>query len=311
MIYGPCLGQVAAALAGALSAALGVGASGGEGGARSWQNLPKFICVCGLAKLATLVAVLPLLAWVERPESLTVGSGRVSTHTSRAAAMRMSADQIRRRWQVWLAQNRRWAAIAFSVTAAVATALLSVALFASAPRVRPAPTPTQARPFLPVERMVAGQRDAMARLQSRARVLSAAATPTLLDMLSAAPFRDHLRECCTRSGIAAWPAHRLLGALRDAAATAELVHNFEGFDWVTGATLEMLELNATRYFPSLWQARYLGYYGPMKPEWGHPRSCEDAAEEGIFGLEPFGGEHDLPISWEQVSESARIYEVSK
>ena len=50
------------------------------------------------------------------------------------------------------------------------------------------------------------------------------------------------------------------------------------------------------------QARYLGYYGPMRPEWGHPRSCEDGAEEGIFGLEPFGGEHDLPASWEQVSE---------
>ena len=294
---------VAAALAGTLSAALDVGASSGDG-ERSWQQLPQFICVCGLAKLATLIAVLPLLAWVVRPASLAVGSGRASTLTS-AAAMIISADQIRRRWQVWLAQNRRRAATAFLVTAAVATVLLCVAVFASAPVARPAPTPTgstHARPFPPVERMVTGQREAMARLQSRARVLSAAATPALLDMLSAAPFRDHLHECCSRSGIASWPAHRLLGALRDAAATAELVHNFDGFDWVTGATLEMLELNATSYFPTLWQARYLGYYGPMKPGWGHPRSCEDAAEEGIFGLEPFGGEHDLPTSWEQVRE---------
>ena len=76
-----------------------------------------------------------------------------------------------------------------------------------------------------------------------------------------------------------------------------LILTFEGFDWVTGTTLEMLEQNATAYLPSLWQARYLGYHGPMRPEWGHPRSCEDAAEEGIFGLEPFGGEHDLPTSW--------------
>lgn len=246
------LGQVAAALAGTLSAALGVGASGGDG-ARSWQQLPQFICVCGLAKLATLIAVLPLLAWVVRSESLVVGSGRASTHTSRTAAMRISADQIRRRWQVWLAQNRQRASIAFSVTAAVAAALVCVALFASAPRTNPAPTPTQARPFPPVERMVTSQREAMARLQSRARVLSAAATPALLEMLSAAPFRDHLRECCASSGIASWPAHRLLGELRDAAATAELVHNFEGFDWVTGATLEMLARNATRYLPTLWQ----------------------------------------------------------
>ena len=139
------LGQVAAALAGTLSAALGVGASGGDG-ARSWQQLPQFICVCGLAKLATLIAVLPLLAWVVRSESLVVGSGRASTHTSRTAAMRISAGQIRRRWQVWLAQNRQRASIAFSVTAAVAAALVCVALFASAPRTNPAPTPTQARP---------------------------------------------------------------------------------------------------------------------------------------------------------------------
>ena len=58
--------------------------------------------------------------------------------------------------------------------------------------------------------------------------------------------------------------------------------------------------------PSLWPLRYLGYYGAtMRPEWGHPRNCEDAAEEGIFGLPPFGGGYDLPTSWAQVHARRR------
>ena len=95
--------------------------------------------------------------------------------------------------------------------------------------------------------MDAVQREAMAQLRSRAGALSAAATPELLRLLDEPELRAHLRECCSKSGIASWSALRLLSVLREAAASAELVHNFEGFDWVTDVTLEILEKDATAY----------------------------------------------------------------
>eukprot|EP00966_Prymnesium_polylepis_P145960 3371359-Prymnesium_polylepis.1 len=217
------------------------------------------------------------------------------------------AAQLRRRYAVWAVRNRRASIVGLAAFAAGALPLFAVALLATSTADSPSASPTAAestiagRAFPSVERMVPAQREAMARLRVRAAALSAAATPELLRLLDAPALRAHLRECCSASGVASWPAPRLLDALREAAASAELVHNFEGFEWVTDATLEILETNATAYFPSLWPLRYLGYYGAMRQEWGHPQNCEDASEEGIFGLVPFGGEHDLPKTWAQAS----------
>jgi len=257
---------------------------------RSWEQLPRFICMCSVAKLATLIVVLPLLLCVAKPSS----AGDSATQPVVGVMRPLSAAQTMRRLRVWYVQNRAAAGLA---TALITTALVSlvVALFASAPAARSIP-----RPFPPVERMAAGQLEAMAKIEARARELSKAATPELLRLLDGAPLRAHLRDCCNKSGIASWPAGMLLGTLRDAAATAELVHNFEGFEWVTDISIEMLEHVAVSYFPMLWQVRYHNT-NTMRSEWGHPQSCEDAAEEGIFGLKPFGGEHDLPTSWEQAS----------
>jgi hypothetical protein len=140
---------------------------------------------------------------------------------------------------------------------------------------------------------------AMGLLRERAVALSVAATPALLARLDSPGMRAHLRACCRLSGLAKWPAERLLSALREHMRTAELCHNFDG-SFETDVTLEIM-LNATAYLPSAWPLRYLGYYGPMTAAMGHPRSPEPSAEEGVFLLPHFSGPYDLPASWAEAS----------
>lgn len=139
----------------------------------------------------------------------------------------------------------------------------------------------------------------MGLLRERAVALSVGATPALLARLDSPGMRAHLRACCLQSGVAEWPAARLLSALREHMRTAELCHNFDG-SFETDVTLEIM-MNATAYLPSVWPLRYLGYYGPMTAAMGHPRNPEPSAEEGIFRLPPFSGPHDLPASWAEAS----------
>jgi len=155
------------------------------------------------------------------------------------------------------------------------------------------------RPFPPVERMYGAQVKAMRELAAAAHAASAAAAPRLLELLGSPGMRAKLRECCAASGVADWPAERLLGALRDNLGSAELVHNFENGH--SGLTLELLLHNATDYLPSNWQLIYLGYYGPVSAKFGHPASLTDAAEEGFYRVPPFSLPHDLPGSWEEAS----------
>ena len=161
-------------------------------------------------------------------------------------------------------------------------------------------TASSAITFPTVPRMLDSQRATMVDLSERAAALSTAATPILLQHLDDPVLRRHLRECCRKKGVASWPAAKLLQELRSQAAAAELVHNFDSHNFETDVTLDILADNATNYFPTLWPLRWLGFFGStLKAAWGHPQSPEDAAEEGIFRLAPFGGRFDLPRSWEQ------------
>jgi len=155
------------------------------------------------------------------------------------------------------------------------------------------------QPFPPVQRMYGAQQKAMAEITEAAREASAVATPRLLALLDSARFRAHLRDCCATSGIAEWPAERLLGTLRDNVYTAELVHNFENGH--SGLTLEVLLHNTTNYLPTSWQMIELGYYGKKTAKLGHPASPADAAEEGVYRLQPFSQPHDLPGTYEEAS----------
>lgn len=143
----------------------------------------------------------------------------------------------------------------------------------------------------------------MEEIREAALTASAAARPKLLEMLDSEAFRGRLRDCCAASGIAEWPAERLLGTLHENVNSAELVHNFENSH--SGLTLEVLLNNVTDYLPTSWQMIYLGYYGPVLPSFGHPSSPADASEEGVYRLQPFSQPHDLPGSYEEASGRAQ------
>ena len=92
----------------------------------------------------------------------------------------------------------------------------------------------------------------------------------------------------------------MLDVLREMMYSAELTHNFDG-SFETDASIEILQ-NASDYFPSTWQLRYLQYYGPRgNPRWGFPASCEGVAEENIFRLPRFDGPYDEPLTYKAAS----------
>lgn len=159
-------------------------------------------------------------------------------------------------------------------------------------------------PFPTVKRMYSPQSEAFARAKRLAQTASKAATAELLSHLNGSDFRRALAVCCNQSGVASWPASELLDALRGIYNVAELVHNFDGADtFETDNTIEISLYNATEYFPSTWQLRYLKYYGDdrFNPAWGYPKSPEGVAEEGCYGLPPFHGPHDEPLTYEGAS----------
>ena len=159
-----------------------------------------------------------------------------------------------------------------------------------------------------VDRMYPGQKEAVAAAQSSAQALSAAATPLLLAHINASSFRQGLQRCCSKSGLATESASTLLMRLREVMYAAELVHNFDG-SFETDATIPIGAHNATDYFPSTWQLRWLGYYGPRgNPRWGFPHSCEGVSEESIFRLPPYHGPHDEPMSY--AAASSRLYYIA-
>ena len=86
--------------------------------------------------------------------------------------------------------------------------------------------PRQDEPPLPaVQRTYAVQDAAMVTLTKAAQNASATATPDLLSLLDSERFRLPLRLCCSVSGVADWPAEKLLESLRQHVAAAEIVHN--------------------------------------------------------------------------------------
>jgi hypothetical protein len=136
---------------------------------------------------------------------------------------------------------------------------------------------------------------------SVSQAASSAATPALLAVLNSSEFRGGLRKCCGVSGIAEESAGQLLDRLHAMLYASELVHNFDG-SFETDATIEIGLYNATEYFPSTWQLRYLGYYGPRgNPRWGYPASPEGVSEEGIFGMQPYRGAFDEPLTFAAAS----------
>ena len=152
------------------------------------------------------------------------------------------------------------------------------------------------------------QKLSVAKSFADAPAASKAATPELLAHLDSANFRKMLTDCCNRSGIAAWAAKDLLDALNAILQASELVHNFDGeATFETDATIEIGLYNATEYFPTTWQLRWLEYYGErFNPRWGFPGSCEGVGEESEFNCAPFAGPHDEPLTYRAAS-SRLIY----
>lgn len=135
-------------------------------------------------------------------------------------------------------------------------------------------------PFPHVSRMDATQRDAMARMKRIAEQQSEEATPRLLAVLGSQSFRALLTKCCNASALPGMSPRQLLDLIRSNVYASELVHNCDGsFD--TDVTIE-IGMNATEFFPSTWQLRFLEYYGPrFQPGFGFPTTPENSAEEGL------------------------------
>jgi hypothetical protein len=139
--------------------------------------------------------------------------------------------------------------------------------FAMSARQIPRQTPTQLK--------------LMERFAGRAKSLSAAATPELLDYLASDPFRTALEACCPVA--AAMPAPKLLQALRDEHGGAEMVHNFGSGDGggVVEDTCLDVEINATAFY-NIWEFAWINGSFGVKP-------CTSLTEVDMFGFPPFTG----------------------
>ena len=130
---------------------------------------------------------------------------------------------------------------------------------------------------------------------------SAQAHSEILSLLDSAEMRARLQRCCPHLANAS--AAVLLDEITANVESAELVHTFD-HSLDVAATVE-IALNVTNYFPTQWQLRYLGYFGPMW-YYGAP-NFETINEEGIFDLKPFTGWHDTPATYEEAS--SRVYHI--
>lgn len=153
------------------------------------------------------------------------------------------------------------------------------------------------KPFPPtVERLNGIQRKAMKVTTKIATVASAQATPALLALLNSDEMRSSLRRCCP--SLVNMSSQQLLDELRGNVETAELVHTFDGsFD--VGPSIEMNLYNATEYFPTQWQMRYLRWAGELW--WYGQPNVETTMEENTFHLPPFRGDDDTPTDYTEAS----------
>ena len=136
----------------------------------------------------------------------------------------------------------------------------------------PQPVPPQQTPF---------QRALVARANAAAAPASAAATPALIALLDAAPFRASLRRCCGEA-LAAEPAASLLVRLRREALAAELTHNFNANSSGTWeGDVNVTVASELPYLPNLWTLMYQNLTARVS------QREEDLAEVGIMGFKPF------------------------
>ena len=163
-------------------------------------------------------------------------------------------------------------------------------------------TPPAPLPFPSgVERMYPSQRAAVKAAAVAAAPRSASSTETLLRHLNSSSFRAGLYGCCAAAHLHERSAHELLYTLRNMVYSSELIHNFDG-SFESDVTIAIGANNATDYFPSTWQLRFLEYYGPrFSPRFGFPSSPEASSEEGVFRLPPYSGPHDEPLTYAAAS----------
>lgn len=142
------------------------------------------------------------------------------------------------------------------------------------------------------------QLEIMERARARAKVASAAATPSVLAFFDSAPFRQMLKACC--SAVADLPADELLQRYRAEAQVAELAHALPATKQQRTPSVDVTisELGKMMWFPNEFQEVMLhGQNGSQDSE------ISDDAMKEIFGCKAFAG--DQP-TWEEAS-SRLIY----
>lgn len=152
------------------------------------------------------------------------------------------------------------------------------------------------------------QTRALAALTDRARIASSAATPELLRLLGTAEVRSAVRRYVPSA--AADTAEQLLDRLRFIFEHAEMLHNFEG-GWDADLSVSYAQQNRMRHFPSSFEVRYTTDVtsatasaaqglAEQEREGYRVRHKDAVANEGIFGLPPFGGD-EKPRTYEDAT----------
>ena len=153
---------------------------------------------------------------------------------------------------------------------------------------------------LPPPRQHELQRKTYAELADRARAASDAATPELLALLDSSSFRQQVATYVP--SLANETADDLLERLRSIFATAEILHNFDG-GWDADMSVEFAERHQAQHFASTFEVRYASE-SESEAAGGDGTAAADAdkqqsyrvrhkdatANQGIFGLPPFGGD---------------------
>jgi len=145
----------------------------------------------------------------------------------------------------------------------------------------------------------ADQLEIMERARARAKVASAAATPSVLAFFDSTPFRQMLKDCC--SAVADLPADELLQRYRAEAQVAELAHALPATKQQRTPSVDVTisELGKMAWFPNEFQEAML--HGQNGSSQGSEIS-DDAMKE-IFGCKAFAGAQP---TWEEAS-SRLIY----
>jgi hypothetical protein len=129
-------------------------------------------------------------------------------------------------------------------------------------------------------KQTAFQQQLVATVDKQAAIASKAATPALLQLLSAPSFRSHLGDCC--SSVANLTSEQLLDRLVAEVRSAELTHNFNANSSGTWeGDMDIEAVIKTPYFPNLWTIMYLNL-SAFKSQ-----KEEDLAEVNLMGFPPF------------------------